>query len=74
MTSCEWSSNERVAVVSRIANSSVGQAFITVSVKFEQWHKSGEKNKELNRNKIVWFAINEVIFLKGKDVTIFTNF
>ena len=52
MTSCVRGSNKIVKVVSRIANSCVGQAviviIIVVSVKCEQWHKSSENNKEFN--------------------------
>ena len=57
MTSGVWSSNETIAVVSRIANSCVEQAviviIIVVLVKCEQWHKSGENNKEFNWNYIL---------------------
>ena len=71
MTSCVWSSNKTVAVVSGIVNSYVGQAvivvIIVVSIKCEQSHKSGEHNKEfLSETKhmlvFTWFAINELIF------------
>ena len=48
---CVWSSNKIVAVVSRTANSYIGQAVIVIiivtSVKCERWHKSSENNKEL---------------------------
>ena len=49
VTSCMRSSNKTIAVVSRIANSCVGQAVIVLiiiaSVKCEQWHKSSENLK-----------------------------
>ena len=63
--------NKIVAVVSKIANSCVGQAvmviIIVVSVKCEQWHKSRVNNKEyLSETKHIsvftWLAINELIF------------
>ena len=50
MPSCLGSSNKIVAIVSRIANSCVGQSvtiiIIVVSVKREYWHKSSAHNKE----------------------------
>ena len=60
---------KRVAVVSRITNSCVEQAFGVVisvaSVKCEQWHKTSENNKNLTEIKHIfvftWFAINELI-------------
>ena len=39
---------QRKRAWSRIANSSVEQAVIVVSVKCEQWHKSSEHNEEFN--------------------------
>ena len=71
VASCVWSSNKIVAVVSRIANSCVGQAvifiIIVVSIKCEQWHKSSANNKEFlseikNIFIFTWFAIIELVF------------
>ena len=67
-------------VVSRIANSSVGQAviviIIVVSMKCEQWHRSNANNKEfLSETKQIfvftWFAINELIFKRFETVKMY---
>ena len=61
-------------IVSRIANSCMEQkvivTVIVVSVKCEQWHKSGEnKIKSLTVTEHIfvftWFAINELSCLKN---------
>ena len=62
--------NKTIAVVSRTANTCIGQAVIVinivVSVKCEQWHKSSANNKELLSEikqifVFTWFASNELI-------------